>query len=289
LNIDTPHLIKLNSFSKELAKLAGDILNENFGKKISIKYKNTNDPVSSVDIEIQDKLIQKIKNEFPEHRILGEEKTKNQTDSYSDFMWVIDPLDGTKNFINGLPLFASSIGILYKGIPVAGAIFIPWPNNDQGIVLHAFKNSGIFINNVSINKSIIKHDPLIALPGNFSSNVDLGNIRVTGSIAYEIAMVCLGVFDYAVFFAPKLWDVAAGYLLAYESNKKVFRITKNSGLNKIFFPEKIEPDPKLISGWHKNIESNKLEKWSMKIILGSEENIHPIKNYIYNSRFRIFK
>ena len=62
MNIDTPHLIKLNSFSKELAKLAGDILNENFGKKISIKYKNTNDPVSSVDIEIQDKLIQKIKN-----------------------------------------------------------------------------------------------------------------------------------------------------------------------------------------------------------------------------------
>ena len=105
----------------------------------------------------------------------------------------------------------------------------------------------------------------------------------------KLRKVALNSTNITVFFAPKLWDVAAGYLLAYESNKKVFRITKNSGLNKIFFPEKIEPDPKLISGWHKNIESNKLEKWSMKIILGSEENIHPIKNYIYNSRFRIFK
>lgn len=289
MNIDTPYLIKLNSFSKELANLAGDILNENFGKKINIEYKNINDPVSSVDIEIQEKLIQKIKKEFPEHRILAEEKIKNQTDSFSDFMWVIDPLDGTKNFINGLPLFASSIGVLYKGTPVAGAIFIPWPNNEQGIVLHAFKNSGILINNTLINESIIKNDPLIALPGNFCANEDLGNIRVTGSIAYEIAMVCLGIFDYAVFYNPKLWDVAAGYLLAYESKRKVFRIAKKSGFTSIFSGGKIYPDPELLPRWHKNIESNKLKKWSMKIVLGSEKNIQPIKNYIENSRFRFFK
>ena len=289
MNIDTPYLIKLNDFSKELANLAGNILNENFGKKINIEYKNINDPVSSVDIEIQEKLIQKIKKEFPEHRILAEERTKSQADSFSDFMWVIDPLDGTKNFINGLPLFASSIGILYKGAPIAGAIFIPWPNNEQGIVLHAYKNSGILINNTILTESIINNDPLIALPGSFCAKEDLGNIRVTGSIAYEIAMVCLGIFDYAVFYAPKLWDVAAGYLLAYESKKKVFRITKKSGFTNIFAPEKIHSDPELIPCWHKNIDSNKLEKWSMKIILGSEKNIRPIKNYIENSRFKLFK
>jgi len=289
LNIDTQYLIKLGSFSKELATLAGNILTENFGKKFNIEYKNPNDPVSSVDIEIQDKLIQKIKKEFPDHRILAEENTYTQKKSCSDFMWVIDPLDGTKNFINMLPIFASAIGVLYKGTPIAGAIFIPWPNNQKGMVLYAYKNSGLLCDSTPVNKLINKKDPLVALPGNFSTSSDLGNIRVTGSIAYEIVMVCLGILDYAVFFAPKLWDIAAGYILAYESKKTVYSITKNTKFKKIFIPEKLNINPELIPYWHKNIESNKLDQWSMKIIFGSEKNIQPIKNYLERPKFRFLR
>ncbi len=284
--IDKKYLIKLGSFTKELAEIAGNILNNNFGKNVDIKYKDIDDPVSSVDIEIQNKLIQKIKKEFPEHRILAEENTPHQSENFSEFMWVIDPIDGTKNFINGLPIFASSIGILYKGTPIAGSIFIPWPNNDQGIILHAYKNSGLFVNSKLIKKSKTKKDALIALPGNFSSNVNLGNIRVTGSIAYEMALVCLGILDYAVFFNPKLWDVASGHLLAYENNKKIFSIKKNSGLKKFLSPKKLIVEKQLINDWQKNIESNKLKQWSKKIIVGSENDIDLIRNYVENNKLK---
>ena len=131
-----------------------------------------------------------------------------------------------------------------------------------------------------------KKDALIALPGNFSSNVNLGNIRVTGSIAYEMALVCLGILDYAVFFNPKLWDVASGHLLAYENNKKIFSIKKNSGLKKFLSPKKLIVEKQLINDWQKNIESNKLKQWSKKIIVGSENDIDLIRNYVENNKLK---
>ena len=88
-------------------------------------------------------------------------------------VWIIDPLDGTRNFIHGLPLFACSIGVLYKGTPVVGAIFIPWPMSDPGIVLHASVGNGFRIDNELVaERKPSKFDPngLITLPGSFSCN-----------------------------------------------------------------------------------------------------------------------
>ncbi|HCH10345.1 MAG TPA: inositol monophosphatase, partial [Dehalococcoidia bacterium] len=68
-----------------------------------------------------------------------------------DFLWVLDPLDGTKNFLHGLPVYACSVGVLYKGAPVAGAVFVPWPVEGGGIVFHAHKGGGAFADSEMIS------------------------------------------------------------------------------------------------------------------------------------------
>ena len=84
-------------------------------------------------------LAAEITRRFPEHGILGEEATEEEKQSEEparDTLWVLDPLDGTTNFLNGLPVFASSIGVIHRGRPVAAALYIPWPADGGGFVLH---------------------------------------------------------------------------------------------------------------------------------------------------------
>ena len=133
----------------ELARGAGRILAGHFGKKIKVEFKDEHerDPVTAADKETQEYLTAEILKRFPEHGILGEEGTKEEKESEEpakDILWVLDPLDGTTNFMNGLPVFASSIGVLYRGWPMAAALYLPWPTNDGGFVLHCHKGGGCF-------------------------------------------------------------------------------------------------------------------------------------------------
>ena len=95
--------------------------------------------MTSVDKASQEYLSSEIAKRFPGHGILGEEGANDaESDTPApDFVWALDPLDGTTNFLNGLPLYASSIGVIHRGVPVAGALFIPWPNSRGGFVLHS--------------------------------------------------------------------------------------------------------------------------------------------------------
>ena len=111
---------------------------------IDYKDKEQRDPVTDADKTTQEYLSQEITKKFPGHGILGEEgggeEAGDQEDVPSpDFLWVLDPLDGTTNFLNGLPVYASSIGVLYRGRPVAAALFLPWPKPSGGFVLHCHK------------------------------------------------------------------------------------------------------------------------------------------------------
>ena len=136
---------------------------------------------------------------------------------------MLDPLDGTTNFMNGLPVFASSIGVLYRGRPVAAALYVPWPNGAGGFVLHCRKGGGCFADDdpVSVYET---QEPvpsrLIGVPGyfgvanRFSKQLanKAGEPRTTGSIAYELALTARGVMQYAIFGAPRMWDMAGGAL-----------------------------------------------------------------------------
>ena len=100
-------------FTKELAISSGKILSKHFGNIKSINQKSTNiDLVTNADLESEAFIVKSIQKKFPSHTIITEE---NQLEiKNSDFRWVIDPLDGTTNFVHNLPIFAVSIGLQYK-------------------------------------------------------------------------------------------------------------------------------------------------------------------------------
>ena len=242
----------------------GDILINNFGTSLDVEYKNNqkSDPVTEIDKQLQTKIIKALSQIVPKHNVLGEEEEQEgYNQQASDYLWIIDPLDGTTNYINNVPLFGSSVGLMYKGSIIAGWIYIPWPNKENGLVLSAISGDGCYV-----NQSPLFNDPvnsteankLIGLPGFFLSNhkftgpmaQKFGEPRGTGSIAYECCLCAMGSTQYSFFGAPKLWDIAGGIAIVKEAGGE--SVTKQPN-NKIW--QSTEPlihewksEPDLVSG-----------------------------------------
>ena len=109
--IEDQTLAEIEAFAVEIAAEAGKILGRHFGRSLKIEYKDKreSDPVTDADHESQSFLVEAITKRFPEHGILGEEDDEEKQEDTSpapDFLWVLDPLDGTKNFLHGLPIYA---------------------------------------------------------------------------------------------------------------------------------------------------------------------------------------
>ena len=114
---------KTESFANQLADQAREIALKYFRQTIEVESKSDNSPVSIADKEIEQTLRTMIATEFPDHGVLGEEFATKSADS--EFLWVIDPIDGTKSFICGNPSFGALISLLKNGRPVLGIIEIP--------------------------------------------------------------------------------------------------------------------------------------------------------------------
>jgi myo-inositol-1(or 4)-monophosphatase len=241
-------VVDIESRAVEMAGEAGRMLRGHFdrslGSILDVEYKDKKkqqDPVTSADKESQAYLSEAISRHFPGHGILGEEGPSDESGaSAPDFLWVLDPLDGTTNFLNGLPIYAVSIGVLHRGAPLVGALFIPWPGEEGGYVLHARRGGGAWMNSnpISIQNTGKNAGPqpeapeanrLAGLPASFGAQFRLrkglrrrvGEPRVTGSIAYEMALTAQGAFQYVVFGGPKIWDVAAGVTIVMEAGGAV--------------------------------------------------------------------
>ena len=231
--LDDNLILEIEDRAAEMAKRAGEIVQSHFGRQLEVEYKGKGekDPVTSADKESQAYLSEGISRFFPSHGILGEEGPE-EDGAAPDFLWVLDPLDGTTNFLNGLPIYAVSIGVLHRGRPIAGAIFIPWHGDGNGCVLRARRGGGARMGDVPIeipSSEGPQNNRLTGLPGSFGARFRVGKdlrrrvgeVRVTGSIAYELAMTACGAFQYAMFGGPKIWDVAAGVLVVTEAGGTV--------------------------------------------------------------------
>jgi myo-inositol-1(or 4)-monophosphatase len=212
----------------KIAKEAGELIKNAFGKAHSIEFKtNELNLVTETDKASEKFITDFIQKKYPSHGILAEEGS-NIT-SGSEYLWVVDPLDGTTNFAHGLPIFSVSIGLQKNGETVAGVVY----DVNRDIIYSAEKNSGGFANDLRINVSKnqnLGHSLLVTgFPYNVKENPDKAYerfieflkyaraIRRLGSAAIDFCYVANGVFDgfWEVSLHP--WDVCAGKLIVEEA------------------------------------------------------------------------
>ena len=264
-----------------MAREAGRIVSSLFGQSVQVNYKDDKqtDPVTAADIQSQAYLFQAITERFPDHGILGEEKNDNddQEALAADWLWVLDPVDGTTNFLNGLPVWAVSIGVMYRGLPVAAALYLPWPHADGGSVLHAHKEGGAFQDGQRLelaDPEEIIANRLSGIPGSFGTQYHVGKAlrrkagepRVTGSIAYELAMVARGAMQYCVIGGPRLWDMAAGVLLVAEAGGSVM-LRRGKGW---------EPLTSIVSTWDERPPTMKELRDRVQPLVAGKKRIAPM-------------
>lgn len=211
-----------------IAKEAGEIIKSGFKQNYTIKYKSSEiDLVTSIDEASERCIIDFIKKEFPTHGILSEES--GNVKSGVDYMWVIDPLDGTTNFAHGLPIFSVSIALQYKGVTNWGVVYDIMRNSMYAAEI----NNGAYENEEKITVSVgnklstgflvtgfpydLKEDPDNAIEKFNKLLVKSRAIRRLGSAAIDLCYVASGVFDGFWEINLKPWDIAAGKLLVEEA------------------------------------------------------------------------
>lgn len=225
-------LATLRREAARLATEAGELLLRYFSGPLDIRFKGEGDrdPVTEADGEAERLLRDGILGRFPNHAILGEETDEIAGDPGSPYLWVLDPLDGTTNFMNGLALWGVSVGVLHQLRPIAGAIWTPGGVATAPAVLHAAAGLGASCGDAAIDRSLREavKARIGTVPGGgggshrpLPEGVRLGDRRVLGSIAIEAAMVAMGVLQYGVFARPRLWDIAAGAIIVREAGGAV--------------------------------------------------------------------
>jgi len=223
LAVDDALLAEIETMAVELARLAGAEIENTLGKVMAVEYKGgaaeaeaalLRDPVSEVDRNVETLIRARLADRFPGHDILGEE-SEERPGRESDFVWAIDPIDGTTNFVNGFPLFAASIGVLHRHVPVAGALWCSASHKLRTGVYHARAGAMLRFDGEELAHAA-RPGVRRWLAGEPEATPTQGlpwDVRKTGSAAIECAFVAAGLLRVARFAAPNVWDVAGGMVL----------------------------------------------------------------------------
>lgn len=225
----------LKSTLLKATETAGQVLKQYFNSSFIVSNKEgINNLVTEIDHKSEEVIFSIIKQEFPDHHILSEESGDLIQDS--SYKWIIDPIDGTVNYANGIPICCVSIGIEKDGKMVLGAVYNPFINE----MFVAEKGQGATLNNqtikVSEQSSLIKSCLVTGFPYTY---LDMANgplqvfekfirkgipVRRLGSAAIDLCWVAAGRFD--GFYEHKLsaWDSAAGFLIVEEAGGKVTQL-----------------------------------------------------------------
>lgn len=248
------------SLAMDLSRESGLILIDNLRRVKVTKIKDKLDFCTNIDIKVERFIIRGIHRAYPDHNILSEEAGDMKKES--DYLWVIDPIDGTKHFMKNIPLFTVSIALQYKKEIVMGVIFNPSTHH----MYHAYKGGGAYLNNrrievsknnridhafVALDISRLHHLPEIEMRNSLQRInrmlTETYRVRALGVSTLELCYLAQGAYD--VYFdltgSAKYVDVAAGLCIVKEAGghvcdlegKKVNRHTKhflatNSRINK---------------------------------------------------------
>jgi myo-inositol-1(or 4)-monophosphatase len=211
----------MNSISANLnimikaSEKASKILIRDFGEieKLQVSKKGPNDFVTNADLKAEKIIIEELKKARPNYSFISEEngiennKDKNNT-------WIIDPIDGTINFLHGIPHFAISIALKSNNEIVTGLIFDPIKDE----MFYAEKNNGAYFNNqrIKVSKKNKINDCLFVTEDNIKNEPDF-LYRKSGCAALNLAYVASGRYDGYFQHNLKLWDIAAGIILVEEA------------------------------------------------------------------------
>ncbi|KAA9026018.1 inositol monophosphatase family protein [Niallia endozanthoxylica] len=218
----------IDTNAKGWIKEAAEIIKGSFSKTLDIQTKsNRNDLVTEIDKKIEQFFIGKIRKNYPEHKIIGEEGFGDKPKTMDGIIWIIDPIDGTMNFVHMQRNFAISIGIYENGVGMIGLIY----DVVRDELYHAIKNKGAYMNElqlgpleeVNIAESIIginaswvtenkRIDSAILAP----LVKDVRGTRSYGCAALEFAYVAAGRLDAYISLRLSPWDFAAGKILIEE-------------------------------------------------------------------------
>ena len=206
----SPHLNIMIKASEKASK----VLIRDFGEieKLQVSKKGPSDFVTNSDLKTEKIIIEELKKAKPNYSILSEEKgTEKNKDKKT---WIIDQIDGTINFLHGIPHFAISIALQDNKEIIAGLIYDPIKDE----MFYAEKNNGAFFNNqrIRVSKRNNLSECLFVTSGRIESNYDF-SFRKSGSAALDLAYVAAGRFDGYFQKSLNIWDIAAGIIILKEA------------------------------------------------------------------------
>ena len=211
------------------ARRAGSIINRAAldGSALEVKSKRVNDFVTRIDRAAEEAIIAVVQNAYPDHAFLAEES--GQTAGRGEYTWIIDPIDGTTNFIHGFPQYCVSIGVQHRGALAHGVVYDPVKNE----LFTASKGRGAFLNDrrIRVSKCLRLEGALVGtgFPFKELGRLDLylsqfrkllektAGVRRAGAAALDLAYVACGRLDGFWELGLSPWDMAAGALLIQEA------------------------------------------------------------------------
>ena len=232
MQADPQVLIDAEAVCVQAIQEAGAVLLSYFRHPLEVEFKEKGQqsPVTEADRRSEALLRNALSGAFPDHGIIGEE-AEDAVNPDADYLWFLDPLDGTTNFAAGLPAFAVSMGLCFRGVPVLGVIAVPW-EGPGGTIFRAHTGGGAYCNDEPMQAAgddVPDGTRLASTPGwmlhqyrvQRGAKVQRLNVRSAGSIAYELAYAARGTFQLTVISGARLWDMVAGAVLVQEAGGAV--------------------------------------------------------------------
>lgn len=222
---------KARQVALELSQLAGETIRRNFSLAMKKEWKADGSPLTATDIEINSRVIERIRKEFPNHRILGEEESFGPAEA--EYVWVCDPVDGTIPFSHGYPICVFSLALCRAGRPILGVVHDPFLRREvigeqgKGATLNGSPTRVSQIN--SIKGGMFGVDGLgESIFGLAYKITQHGGLTATlRSYVYEGLLVSMGEFSGAVFNGHTPWDGAALKIICEEAGGKVTDLAGN--------------------------------------------------------------
>lgn len=212
---------------------AGDIIARSADRidQLQIENKDKNDFVTEIDRAAEDTIIGILKKAYPDHAFLGEESGKHEGSASSQYEWIIDPLDGTTNFLYGIPHYAVSIALKKEGKLDQAVIYDPMKDD----LFYASRGGGAFLNKrrIRVSKRLSLSNALLTTGVPYRPDqanlidkyflsmkamiIDTAGVRRPGAASLDLAYVAAGRYDGFWEFGLHEWDIAAGVLLVQEA------------------------------------------------------------------------